>query len=81
MPDEWRLWLERLRLISPGNVGELGTVEAYQGRYLGYGRVVGRPASRGEAGRTYCLFKRSLRRRHYCAAIASTRLSHDNHDA
>jgi hypothetical protein len=42
MPDGWKLWLEWLRLVAPDNVVELETVEADQGRYLGYVRVVGR---------------------------------------
>jgi ubiquinone/menaquinone biosynthesis C-methylase UbiE len=42
MPDGWRLWLEWHRTIAPDNQLEIETVEADQGRYLGYHRVVAR---------------------------------------
>jgi SAM-dependent methyltransferase len=42
LPDGWRLWLDWLRVIAPGNEVELRALEADAGRYLGYIRVVGR---------------------------------------
>jgi cyclopropane fatty-acyl-phospholipid synthase-like methyltransferase len=42
MADGWKLWLDWLRVIAPDNVEEIKTVEADQGRYLGYTRLVGR---------------------------------------
>jgi cyclopropane fatty-acyl-phospholipid synthase-like methyltransferase len=42
MPDGWRFWLDWHRVIAPNNQAEIAAVEADQGRYLGYIRVVGR---------------------------------------
>lgn len=42
MTDGWKLWLDWLRVIAPENEDEIKTVEADQGRYLGYTRLVGR---------------------------------------
>lgn len=47
MPDGWQFWLEWLRAATPDNAGEIITVEADKGRYLGYVRLVGR--RRGQA--------------------------------
>ena len=42
MPDGWQRWLDWQRVICPGNVLEIRTVEADAGRYFGYLRVVAR---------------------------------------
>jgi SAM-dependent methyltransferase len=42
MPDGWRLWLDWHAAICPENRVEIEAVEADQGRYLGYVRMVGR---------------------------------------
>jgi ubiquinone/menaquinone biosynthesis C-methylase UbiE len=42
MHDGWRHWLEWLRVISPENHLEIGTLEADGGRHLGYNRVIAR---------------------------------------
>ena len=42
LTDGWRLWLDWLRLVAPGNATEIGALEADSGRHLGYVRVVGR---------------------------------------
>jgi cyclopropane fatty-acyl-phospholipid synthase-like methyltransferase len=46
MPDGWKLWLEWQRAVAPHNDVEMRAVEADQGRYIGYVRLVGR--RRGE---------------------------------
>jgi cyclopropane fatty-acyl-phospholipid synthase-like methyltransferase len=42
MTDGWKFWLDWLRVIAPENEAEIKTVEADQGSYLGYTRLVGR---------------------------------------
>jgi len=42
MPDGWRLWLDWHRVIAPDNQTEIQALEADEGRYLGYVRLVGR---------------------------------------
>lgn len=42
LADGWRLWLDWLRLVAPGNATEIQKLEADAGSYLGYVRVVGR---------------------------------------
>jgi hypothetical protein len=42
MPDGWQLWLEWHRVIAPDNQSEIEALEADQGKYLGYVRLVGR---------------------------------------
>jgi SAM-dependent methyltransferase len=42
LPDGWRLWLDSLRAVAPGNSTEISAIEADAGRYIGYVRVVGR---------------------------------------
>jgi cyclopropane fatty-acyl-phospholipid synthase-like methyltransferase len=42
MPDGWQAWLNWHQTICPDNYGEIQAVEADQGRWLGYVRVVGR---------------------------------------
>ena len=46
MADGWRLWRDWHLAIAPDNAAEIGALEADQGEYLGYVRMVGR---RGEA--------------------------------
>jgi SAM-dependent methyltransferase len=41
MPDGWRFWLDWQRAVAPGNATEIKAVEADEGRYLGYVRLVG----------------------------------------
>jgi hypothetical protein len=41
MPDGWRLWLDWHKVIAPDNRSEIEVLEADQGRYLGYFRLVG----------------------------------------
>jgi cyclopropane fatty-acyl-phospholipid synthase-like methyltransferase len=47
MPDGGRTWLEWQRTICPDNTSEVAALEADDGRYLGYVRVIGR--RRGES--------------------------------
>jgi SAM-dependent methyltransferase len=42
MPGGWQLWLDWQRALFPDNEPEISTVEADQGQYLGYLRLVGR---------------------------------------
>jgi SAM-dependent methyltransferase len=42
MPDGWQFWLDWHRVIAPINQAEIAALEADQGRYLGYIRLVGR---------------------------------------
>lgn len=42
MPEGWQRWLDWHRTVCPDNQTEIKAVEADQGRYLGYLRVVGR---------------------------------------
>ena len=42
LADGWRLWLDWHRAIAPDNAAEIGALEADQGEYLGYVRMVGR---------------------------------------
>jgi SAM-dependent methyltransferase len=42
MPDGWRFWLDWQAVICPENRTEIETVQADQGKNLGYVRVVGR---------------------------------------
>ncbi len=41
LPEGWRLWRDWHRVIAPDNVMEIQALEADQGSYLGYVRVVG----------------------------------------
>ncbi len=45
MPGGWQVWLDWHRVIAPDNEAEIKALEADQGRYLGYVRVVGRRRS------------------------------------
>jgi len=42
LPDGWQFWRDWHKTIAPDNAVEIATLEADQGRYLGYVRVVGR---------------------------------------
>jgi SAM-dependent methyltransferase len=42
MHDGWRRWLDWHRVVAPDNAVEIKALEADQGEYLGYVRVVGR---------------------------------------
>jgi SAM-dependent methyltransferase len=42
MPDGWQLWLDWHRVVAPDNRSEIEALEADQGEYLGYVRLVGR---------------------------------------
>ena len=42
MPDGWQCWLDWHRVIAPDNQAEIAALEADEGRYLGYIRLVGR---------------------------------------
>lgn len=42
LPDGWRYWRDWHKIVAPGNRVEIDAVEADEGRYLGYVRVVGR---------------------------------------
>ena len=42
MPEGWRLWLDWHKVIAPNNESEIKALEADQGSYLGYIRLVGR---------------------------------------
>jgi cyclopropane fatty-acyl-phospholipid synthase-like methyltransferase len=42
LPDGWQRWLDWQRAVAPDNAAEIQALEADQGRYLGYVRVVGR---------------------------------------
>jgi SAM-dependent methyltransferase len=42
MPDGWRVWLDWHRAVAPDNHTEINALEADQGEYIGYIRVVGR---------------------------------------
>jgi SAM-dependent methyltransferase len=53
MTDGWRVWLDWHRAVAPDNAVEIKAVEADQGRFLGYGRVVGRRRS-GVKLEEYC---------------------------
>ena len=42
MPEGWRLWLQWQLVVAPENLAEIRAVEADQGNWLGYMRVIGR---------------------------------------
>jgi len=42
MPDGWQRWLDWHRIVAPDNAVEIAAIEADQGRYMGYARVVAR---------------------------------------
>ena len=42
MPNGWQFWLEWHKVIAPNNQVEIAAVQADEGRYLGYIRLVGR---------------------------------------
>jgi SAM-dependent methyltransferase len=42
MPDGWQLWLDWHKVVAPNNQSEIEALEADQGKYLGYVRLVGR---------------------------------------
>jgi SAM-dependent methyltransferase len=42
MPDGWQLWLDWHKIVAPDNHLEIEALEADQGQYLGYVRLVGR---------------------------------------
>ena len=53
MPDGWKRWLDWQRAVAPDNAAEINAIEADEGRYIGYVRVVGR--RRGETAlEEYC---------------------------
>jgi len=41
MPDGWQLWLDWHKVLAPDNQPEIQALEADEGRYLGYVRLVG----------------------------------------
>ena len=53
MADGWRVWLDWHRAVAPDNAVEIAAVEADQGSFLGYVRVVGRRRS-GVKLEEYC---------------------------
>jgi SAM-dependent methyltransferase len=53
MTDGWRVWLDWHRAVAPDNAVEIKAVEADQGSFLGYVRVVGRRRS-GVKLEEYC---------------------------
>lgn len=42
MPQGWQLWRDWHQTVAPENEGEIRALDADQGRYLGYVRLVGR---------------------------------------
>jgi len=42
MPDGWQFWLDWQRAVAPDNATEIRALEADEGRYLGYVRLIGR---------------------------------------
>jgi hypothetical protein len=48
MPEGWRLWLDWHKVIAPNNESEIRALEADQGSYLGYIRLVGRRNGRAK---------------------------------
>jgi SAM-dependent methyltransferase len=48
MPEGWRLWLDWHKVIAPNNESEIKAIEADQGSYLGYIRLVGRRNGRAK---------------------------------
>ena len=42
MDEGWRLWLQWQLVVAPENLVEIRAVEADQGNWLGYLRVIGR---------------------------------------
>jgi len=48
MPEGWRLWLDWHKVIAPNNELEIKALEADQGGYLGYIRLVGRRNDRAK---------------------------------
>jgi cyclopropane fatty-acyl-phospholipid synthase-like methyltransferase len=42
LPDGWRMWLDWHKEVAPDNAAEIAALEADQGRYFGYVRVIGR---------------------------------------
>ena len=42
MPDGWQFWLDWHKVVAPDNQSEIEALEADQGKYLGYVRLVGR---------------------------------------
>lgn len=42
LADGWRCWLDWHHVIAPNNTTEIKAIEADQGRYIGYTRLVGR---------------------------------------
>jgi len=42
MPDGWKLWLDWHTVIAPDNAAEISALQADEGDYLGYVRLVGR---------------------------------------
>jgi SAM-dependent methyltransferase len=47
LPDGWQYWLDWQKAVAPDNATEIKALEADEGRYLGYVRMVGR--RRGQA--------------------------------
>lgn len=45
MPDGWQVWLDWQRMVCPDNATEIKALEADEGRFLGYVRLVGRRRS------------------------------------
>jgi len=53
MPDGWKVWLDWHQAVAPDNATEIKAIEADEGRYMGYVRMVGR--RRGEVKlEVYC---------------------------
>jgi SAM-dependent methyltransferase len=48
MPEGWRLWLDWHKVIAPNNESEIRALEADQGSYLGYIRLIGRRNGRAK---------------------------------
>jgi SAM-dependent methyltransferase len=46
MPDGWRFWLDWQRAVAPDNATEIKALEADEGRFFGYVRLVGRRRGR-----------------------------------
>ena len=53
MPDGWKVWLDWHQAVAPDNATEIKAIEADEGQYMGYVRMVGR--RRGEVKlEVYC---------------------------
>lgn len=54
LPDGYRFWLDWLKAVAPDNATEIQALEADQGKYLGYVRLVGRRQGKVKL-EDYCL--------------------------